>query len=677
MRPNLPGTPCFHTHTSHPSQDAKCATWTTYQERVLAAQEYGIQSICFVPALGGVIEYGTSDSSTTATWTSIDDVSSDDLPKAELERAFRGGATYAIYWRPDYTQGKYVMAANYETSGQVLSQETDGKTYVSECRSFKPSIEGTGPIGTAGSSGVSIFVQNTKADSRFKRAQLWQRYGIGSLACVPCNGGVLEYGTVTKDKRSSTLGPEFQEATRPYRRTVFNGPDWPKHRSALRFEEVMKTLFESGILKARSKEVFFVGAVASLTIAINIITTGYVDLDGVQHSALIPHLPTITLPLSLFTLTSPTLGLLITFRTNACYGRWDNARRVWGDIINKCRSLVRQANTFMGDDSPGFGEFQDWRRRVAAETSAFTRCLRCFLRGPDDEKNLRAELGVLGFSPAEVAGYMAAANRQAYALQMLGSSLRKANLDPLALSRMDDTLSALCDDVGACERIFKTPIPIIYTRHSSRFLGSWLGLLPLAVWGIDPSWNHLITIPSTMAVTFFLLGIEELGLQIEEPFGILALEAFCDASIGAVLYDMVLVEDKARGLDKVKGLQKRDVWENAFELADEDGNGVLTLAEAVNFGVLETDFRLMDNNGNGFVDKEEFLLFIKSADLKAAAAQVNLFIKGADVDGDGMLSLEEAMAAGMTQMEFEMLDIRVKDGQLTKEELMVKFGGTA
>ena len=36
--------------------------------------------------------------------------------------------------------------------------------------------------------------------------------------------------------------------------------------------------------------------------------------------------------------------------TNACYARWDDSRKVWGDIINKCRTLVRQANTFMGDE---------------------------------------------------------------------------------------------------------------------------------------------------------------------------------------------------------------------------------------------------------------------------------------------------------------------------------------
>ena len=97
----------------------------------------------------------------------------------------------------------------------------------------------------------------------------------------------------------------------------------------------------------------------------------------------------------------------------------------------------------------------------------------------------------------------------------------------------------------------------MYTRHLSRFVGTWLGLLPLAIYGVDPSWNHLLTIPSCALITFFLIGVEELGLQIEEPFSILPLEAFCDASIGNVLTEMVLSEDKARAMDKVQAEQLR------------------------------------------------------------------------------------------------------------------------
>ena len=57
-------------------------------------------------------------------------------------------------------------------------------------------------------------------------------------------------------------------------------------------------------------------------------------------------------------------------------------------------------------------------------------------------------------------------------------------------------------------------------------------------------------------ITFFLLGIEELGVQIEEPFSILPMEAYCDASIGAVLDAMIAVEDKARLEDKARSEQE-------------------------------------------------------------------------------------------------------------------------
>jgi len=220
---------------------------------------------------------------------------------------------------------------------------------------------------------------------------------------------------------------------------------------------------------------------------------------------------------------------------------------VWGSIINNCRSLVRQGNTFFVEDRyPGFGNFRDYRRRTAAETSAFTRCLRSFLRGPSDDENLKVELKLLGFTPGEVNGYMKSGNRQVYALQKLAETIRLYGMDGRDRSRMDQTLSVLCDNVGACERIFKSPIPLVYTRHTSRFVGVWLGFLPLAIWGVDSSWNHLATIPSSALIVFFLLGIEELGLQIEEPFGILPLEAFVDGSIGPALNAMILSEDAKR-----------------------------------------------------------------------------------------------------------------------------------
>merc|ERR1719486_1855550 len=83
--------------------------------RYKACEEYGINQIVYVPVLGGVLEYGVSDTCREQ-WKGLADAHVDAVPKAELERAFRDGATYAIYWRK--TGDKFDVAATYETKSQ-------------------------------------------------------------------------------------------------------------------------------------------------------------------------------------------------------------------------------------------------------------------------------------------------------------------------------------------------------------------------------------------------------------------------------------------------------------------------------------------------------------------------------------------------------------------------------
>jgi hypothetical protein len=56
----------------------------------------------------------------------------------------------------------------------------------------------------------------------------------------------------------------------------------------------------------------------------------------------VPGLPQISM--HLFSLTSFCLSLLLVFRTNASYERWDGARKMWGLLLNRSRDLVRQAS---------------------------------------------------------------------------------------------------------------------------------------------------------------------------------------------------------------------------------------------------------------------------------------------------------------------------------------------
>jgi len=515
--------------------------------RAPLADEYGVGSVAFVPVLGGVVEYGTSQSNNP--WSCAADALKQTIPNEEIEVALSGGATYGIFWQRNDAKGVFEHKAAFEIgSKNKLSESTVG-SYVDACRGVELSINpaAPGPINLCSDAAQTVQIPDTQTFPNFKRKELASEWGVGKITCVPLETGVLEFGAVTKDKRLTTRGSEFQEATRPYRRSVFMHNEWVVQRSTDSFFETVTSLASSGVVRARYNEITFVTAFAAFLVAYNSVAGGYVDFEMVKHAPLIPHLPVLAVPIGLFSLTAPTLGLLLVFKTNAAYGRWDNARKVWGSIINKTRSLVRQGNTFFVEDRyPGYGNFRDYRRRVAAETSAFTRCLRCFLRGSDDVANLRVELKALGFTPAEVDGYMKATNRQVYALQKIGETMRIYGMSGRDRARMDTTLSDLCDDVGACERIFKTPIPLVYTRHTQRFIGVWLALLPLGIWSVDQSWNHLVTVPASALTVFFLLGVEELGMQIEEPFDILPMEAFCDGSIGAALNEMVLSEDAKR-----------------------------------------------------------------------------------------------------------------------------------
>jgi ion channel-forming bestrophin family protein len=105
----------------------------------------------------------------------------------------------------------------------------------------------------------------------------------------------------------------FGEESRRYRRTVFTHDDWVRHRSPDRFWRNVKTFFTSGVYKNIGNEVAVVTAVATFIVIYNALLGGYTDFSGVQHEAVIQNslLPKLGLPLTPFTLSSPSLGLLL------------------------------------------------------------------------------------------------------------------------------------------------------------------------------------------------------------------------------------------------------------------------------------------------------------------------------------------------------------------------------
>lgn len=122
-----------------------------------------------------------------------------------------------------------------------------------------------------------------------------------------------------RDMKLMTNVPSGEEQ-RKYRRTVYSHDDWKKHRSQDRFIYYLLAIFKSGVYKNLGREVWTTTSIAIFVVLFNAVVGGYEDFEGVKQAALIssPFFPTLTLPMTAFTLTSPSLGLLLgTYRLRA------------------------------------------------------------------------------------------------------------------------------------------------------------------------------------------------------------------------------------------------------------------------------------------------------------------------------------------------------------------------
>jgi len=332
------------------------------------------------------------------------------------------------------------------------------------------------------------------------------------------------------DSFAGTSVKDNGESKREFRRTVYTHDDWKNHRSQDRFVKYLGDILKKGTYKNLFGEVALVGTVATFVVVYNAVVGGYSDANGVDHAALINNelFQKLTLPLGAFTVTSPSLGLLLVFRTNTSYKRWDEARKNWGMNINHTRDLVRMANTYYDSNGISPEERADDLNHVALCTWAFVRAMKRHLSPvEEDEDAFRLELyEKLPTQQAEM--IIAAAHRPNRALQDLSYAIDDLPMHFMRKNEIHHAVTIFEDNLGSSERILSSPVPLFYTRHLLRFLFIWLLFLPLGMYDSFQSSNTFVMIPTTVIISVMLFGIEEIGTQLEEPFTVLPMQAFCD-----------------------------------------------------------------------------------------------------------------------------------------------------
>ena len=201
-----------------------------------------------------------------------------------------------------------------------------------------------------------------------------------------------------------------------------------------------------------------------------------------------------------FTLLGLSLSIFMSFRNNACYDRWWEGRKQLGQMVIDVRSLIRETQVLSDPVERasllrslcGFAHGLIARLRHEDEAQAITPWSTFQANHPNLPDNLLQRVGAR-FS--ELAG--------------------QGVISEWRYTQLEARLVSLSQVQASCERIKSTPLPFPYTLLLHRTIYLFCILLPFAM--AEPlGW---LTPVFTAIVSYTFFGLDEIGDDLEDPFG--------------------------------------------------------------------------------------------------------------------------------------------------------------
>ena len=228
-----------------------------------------------------------------------------------------------------------------------------------------------------------------------------------------------------------------------------------------------------------------------------------------------------------FTLLGLVLSIFLSFRNSACYDRWWEGRKLWGQLVFESRSLARQVQVLLADDAPR-------RQRISYLTTAFACALAARLRARD------VALAAVPWLDEKQRGQLAQRENVPDALlAMIAAELAQARcegtLDSILYVQLEERLHAMSSIQAGCERILTTPLPFAYTLLLHRCAWMFCVLLPFGL-ASSLGWATPV-LSAVLAYAFF--GLDQLGEEMEDPFGLEPNDLPLDALVRTIEIDQL------------------------------------------------------------------------------------------------------------------------------------------
>lgn len=215
------------------------------------------------------------------------------------------------------------------------------------------------------------------------------------------------------------------------------------------------------------------------------------------------------------------LAIFIGFRNNSAYGRWWEARQLWGGIVNSSRVLARLIITFTDShahqDNYDRERSETFKKSMVLKVIAWVHALRLQLRSQNTWEEVE------GYLSMEEYQQVVQSTNQAYALQMLmGKEIYQAmgngTLGGFDSFQIEGQLLALTNYQGGTERIKNTPLPRQYDFFTRLFVVFFAFLLPFGLLGLFPIQYSWLVIPVGLMVSAVFVIMERTGAVNENPF---------------------------------------------------------------------------------------------------------------------------------------------------------------
>lgn len=219
------------------------------------------------------------------------------------------------------------------------------------------------------------------------------------------------------------------------------------------------------------------------------------------------------------------LAIFVAFRNNSAYGRWWEARTLWGGMVNSSRVLGRLIITFTDSHSHQENYAKDrseaFKKSLIYKQIAWVQAMRLHLRNQDSWNEIQPFL-----SPKEFEHVMSKIHKPNAIHLLMGKQIYEAmangTLGGFDSFQIEGQLLALTNYQGGAERIKNTPLPRQYDFFTRIFVILFALLLPFGLLGfftVDSlfvfSW---LIIPLSVLIAGVFIIMERTGAANEDPF---------------------------------------------------------------------------------------------------------------------------------------------------------------